>query len=272
MQNKTDYIFYKSKNTMTNIVNKHCSSDEYIDFKSITKLFVTFALANLVNDNKINYTDKIIKYFPQFKYREITILHIIQHKSGLFNKWSRLDKKTNNYVMYKVTENYFNSKDRYNYVLQLKQVNKIGEFHYNNFAYDILCAIIKKVTNMYVDEYLKKIFFNVYGIKIIWNGNGLPYGGFGLNIRYEDLHKLSNLIIFLKNIKFRNMIKDNIIKIGNEEYIGHSGSGGQYLYFSLKNKTIFLTISCGNPDTKPLHEQLDTKDVINIMQSMTHNK
>lgn len=272
MQNKTDYIFYSDQSTTSSIINKKCKLNDYIDFKSITKLFVTFALAKLVNDGKLSYLDSISKDFPKYPYPKIKIINIIQHTSGLENKWSYIDKKTQKYVMYDVTKEYFNSKNRYNYVLGLKQVNQLGVVHYNNFAYDILGYIIKKVTGVYVDEYLRKIFFNPNGIKIIWSGNSQPYGGFGLGIRYGDLHKLTNLVAFLKEIKFKNMLTDNIIKVNQREFIGHSGSGGQYLYFSLRYDIVFLAVSCGEPDAKPLNEQLDKKDVVRIMGSMVVRK
>jgi len=270
IKKKVDYVLFATNIITINTINKRClTNDRYVMFKSITKLFIIIALANLYNLGYLKFSDKIIKYFPNYMYPNIKLYHIINHTSGLLSKWSYLNKKTGRYVMYTNTEQYFDSKDRYKYVLSLPQTEKFKKFKYNNFTYDILCAIIKKITGQYVDDYLKKIFFDKYNIKIRWEKNfNQPYGAFGLHILYNDLHKLTNLIPFLKSINFNPNLVYHHINVSGYNFFGHTGSGGQYLYISLKYNMFFMALSFDDPDNKPTDKQLSPKETKKIMRSM----
>lgn len=50
---------------------------------SITKTFVTTAILQLQDKGKLNVTDYVVKYLPQFPYPNITITHLLSHTSGL---------------------------------------------------------------------------------------------------------------------------------------------------------------------------------------------
>lgn len=269
MDKKVDYILFDTETTTINIINKHCpTNDGYVMFKSITKLFIIIALANLYDQGYLKFSDRIVKYFPNYMYPKIKLSHIINHTSGLESRWSYLDKKTGRYIMYPSTELYFDSKDRYRYVLSLLQTEKFGKFKYNNFTYDILCAIIKKITGKHVDIYLKQIFFDPYDIKIRWEQNNKqPYGAFGLHIKKSDLHKLTNLIPFLKSIKFNPNLVYHHINVKSYDFFGHTGSGGQYLYLSLKYGITFMALSCDDPDNKPKNKQLSPVEVKKLMKN-----
>ena len=172
--------------------------------------------------------------------------------------------------MYPESKEYFKRKNRYIYVMKLKKTKPYGEFNYNNYAYDILCYIVKKKTKFDIDEYLKINFFDIYGIKIKWDKpNGQPYGGFGLSIRLKDIDKLENLIIFLKRINYEPIL--GYVDFGkgykNYNFIGHSGSGGQFIYLSIDKHIFFASVSCGNPDTKPYDKQFTFNDVKKIMDN-----
>ncbi len=272
----TDYIYVNwNGDIYEKIINKHCNLNDMVMLKSITKFFVSIAIALLVHDDLLKYNDPIKKYYPKYEYDDITINDILTHKSGLENRWSYYDKDKDKYIMYKESQEYLRKKNRYLYVLKLKKTRPYGEINYNNYAYDILCYVIKKITNLNVDEYLRQQFFDLYGIRIKWNGNnGQPFGGFGLNIRLEDLPKLSNLVPLLTKINYKPIFGflDLGKKLNKQKFFGYTGSGGQYIFISLEHKIIYITISCGNPDKIPFEKQYTLQDVKHFLNDFGTNK
>ena len=222
-------------------------SHDYILFQSITKLFVAFMIHYLYIKGKLSYNDNIIKYFPNYKYIDITILDILQHKSGLYNDWN--------------TE-FQTSKTHRKYAFNLEITLPVGVFNYNNFAYDILCEVIEKVSGQRVDKLIGQLFFNKYNIKYFWYSQGKPYGGFGLGIATKDVYKLSNLLDFLKSIKYQHMFEHDLLG----DFIGHSGSGGQFLYFD-KDFTKFIFIA--NTGNEPFQYEFDLEYVKSQLELFT---
>jgi hypothetical protein len=212
----------------------------YILLMSITKLFIAIMIAYLVFKGKLSYTDKVTKFFPKYKYDDITIKDILQHTTGLYSDWS-------NSFKYQV-----DSKHR-DYSMLLTRVSDSKLFEYN--IYDILCDIIEKISGSRVDKFIGTIFFNKYNIKYFWYSKGKPFGGFGLGIPLSEVYKLPCLMTLLKSIKYQHMLDyDNI-----GEYIGHSGSGGQFMYFTKEfDKFIFLA----NTGGEPFNEEFTPDDVI----------
>jgi hypothetical protein len=237
----------------------------YVHLKSITKFFVALAIANLVNQGKISYSDPITDYYPSFKYPQIKIYHILNHTSGLNNEWSSYNKKTGKYTMSKFYEIWSKSKNRYLATLHLEQLYKLGEVHYNNYAYEILAYIIKKVTHMNIEKYMKSIFFDVYGIRIKWDkSNNLHYVGFGLFIHNQDLYKLIHTIDFMKEINYQNKYLLFKIDIDGVKYFGHSGSGGQMLFFNIKQNSMVMYMAGGDSDKIPMNQQMTENKLVKI--------
>lgn len=203
-------------------------SHGYILFMSITKLFVAIMIHYLVAKKRLKYTDTVKKFFPRYQH-DITILDILEHKTGIYSDW---------------TEEYQSDAKHREYVMKLPITSEVGKFEYNNYTFDILCEIIEKVTKTRVDKFIGEIFFNKYNIKYFWYSKGKPFGGFGLAIPTPEAYKMVCLVEFLKSIKYEHILSyDNI-----DDYIGHSGSGGQFLYFSGDyGKFIFLANTGGEP-------------------------
>ncbi len=129
---------------------------------SIPKSFVSIALMQLVDKNNIHLDSLLIKYIPELKfsdirYKQITIRHLSTHSSGMFSYWNRdYDKpKTNEDALY-------------NFVLSLDyeqlRFNPGERFMYSDTNYDILGAIIYKVTGMPFEDYMKKEVLNKAGM------------------------------------------------------------------------------------------------------------
>lgn len=212
--------------TITNL------NGEYADMKSITKFFVALMIHHLVHKKLLNYDDLVKKYIKNYPY-DITILSIIQHTSGLENDWSTYDSQHadhhGGWVMSDLAQKYMNSKTPHKFTLTLKQIYIYGDFHYNNYAYDILCTIIQLITKYTAKDFLGKILFNKLNIKYCWYQSR---GGYALGISKYDIPKLPNIVPFMKSIKYTHMQTYQNATIDGVKYFGHSGSDGQYMYFT----------------------------------------
>lgn len=70
--------------------------DTLYDLASLTKVIVTNTLiTKLLQHNKINLNDEVKKYLPRFKYKNITIYHLLTHSSGLISdvNWNEVHNK-----------------------------------------------------------------------------------------------------------------------------------------------------------------------------------
>lgn len=221
----------------------------FILFMSITKLFVAIMIHYLVYKNKLSYSDKIIKFLPKYKHHDITINDILQHKSGLYSEWD---------------VNFDSNNEHRKYALGLDKVTEIGIFKYNNYAYDILCEIIEKISKKSVDKYIGELFFNKYNIKYFWYSKKHPFGGFGLGIPSKEVNKLPYLLDFLHEIKYKHALEYDNIDLDGIQYNGHSGSGGQFLYFNLSlNRFLFIC----NTGGEPFKDEYNMDNVTNAIKS-----
>jgi len=62
---------------------KEINSESVFEIASITKQFTAALIMMLKEENKLDYDDKITKYFPNLPYNNITIRHLLTHTSGL---------------------------------------------------------------------------------------------------------------------------------------------------------------------------------------------
>lgn len=213
-------------------------SHGYILFMSITKLFVAIIIHYLVSKKKLKYDDKVKKYFPKYLH-DITIMDILEHKTGIYSNW---------------TEEYQVDTKHREYVMNLPIVSEVGKYEYNNYTFDILCEIIEKITKTRIDKYIGQIFFDKYNIKYFWYSKGKSFGGFGLAIPTTEAYKMVCLMEFLKTIEYKHMLSYDMIN----DYIGHSGSGGQFMYFSKDfDKFIFLA----NTGSEPYQDEFTKEDL-----------
>ena len=73
------------------------SSQSMFNMASGSKMFTAISIAKLVSIGKIDYTDKIEKYFPDFKDKDklskVTIRHLLNHTSGIGEYWTEQNRE-----------------------------------------------------------------------------------------------------------------------------------------------------------------------------------
>lgn len=129
---------------------------------SISKTFVAYGILILQNDGKLSIDDNILKYFPDFKNKDIagkiTIRNLLTHTSGLPD--SRETERDSIF--------YLTAKDEENWA-PLKQTDTLNfepgsNYEYSNPAYNGLALIIEKVTKMKWQDFIKKYIFDPAGM------------------------------------------------------------------------------------------------------------
>ena len=173
---------------------------------SITKQFTAVAILKLHQQERLNISDPIQRFFPDFhKYQDtitnekhsITIEHLLTHTSGLADDWY-LFKTLSPRVVYPNSARRFFLDD---YLKDYPVQSKPGTvFSYSNFGYVLLGLIIEIASGKSYEDYVQTELFDVAGMenttidhpnKIIDNrAQGYMMGDFGLNnAGDEDLLK-----------------------------------------------------------------------------------
>jgi CubicO group peptidase (beta-lactamase class C family) len=157
---KDGKVVYEKGYGYSDIDNKtKITPDTKFRIGSITKQFIASAILRLQEDGKLNVTDKLSKYFPDFpRGNEVTLHHLLTHTSGIHSFTNKdsffvdvVKPVTNEQLL-----NYFKN-DPYDF-------NPGERYQYNNSGYFLLGYIIEKITGDSYGNYLKKQFFDPLGM------------------------------------------------------------------------------------------------------------
>ncbi len=130
---------------------------------SVSKPFVAFAIAKLIEQKKVSLEDKIVELIPAFEmkgtgYKDITVQHILNHTSGIPANLSPDDWTNPSFGDSALAEN----------ILAAKEHELLFEpgsqFSYSNSAYDILGLVIKRVSGMPFSEYINSYVLEPAGM------------------------------------------------------------------------------------------------------------
>jgi CubicO group peptidase (beta-lactamase class C family) len=130
------------------------------ELASLSKQFTAMGIMILKEKKQLSYEDKVIKYFPDFPYDNITIRHLLTHTSGLPSYENQFEK----YWDHKKIA--FN-KDVMEMLKQRKDtlLFKPGsKWMYSNTGYAVLAAIIDKVLGMSYNDFMVKYIFQPLGM------------------------------------------------------------------------------------------------------------
>ena len=133
------------------------NKDTPLHLASISKPITAMAVLKLVEAKKINLEQKVKSIFPNFPYADITIQHLLTHRSGLPKYEHFLEEND-----IKPKNQYFTNQEIFDIVAkhkpELARQTDTG-FMYNNFNYAILALIIEKITGKTYPEAMKEMVF-----------------------------------------------------------------------------------------------------------------
>ena len=122
---------------------------------SVSKQFTAAAIMLLYERNKIQLTDTVNMYFPDFPYKNITIKNLLNHTSGLpkyfwvaEHEWKQKKAPTNSEMMTLLESS------------KAQRFFKPGrKFDYSNTGYFVLASIVEKVSGESFSAFVTKNIF-----------------------------------------------------------------------------------------------------------------
>lgn len=159
----------------------YISADDRYYIASVTKLYITAGMLMLRAENKLNFTDKIYSYFPEGIIggihvlngkdysKEITIAHLMSNTSGIPD-YFYYDKQEGNSVEDLLRGNdqswpFDRAIERAKSIKPKFKPGQKGKVHYSDTNYQLLGAIIEKVSGMWVGDALKQYIFQPLNLK-----------------------------------------------------------------------------------------------------------
>jgi CubicO group peptidase (beta-lactamase class C family) len=160
---------------------------------SLSKSFTSTAIGLAIADGKLTVEDPILKFFPDDAPAEPSAnLKAMRVRDLLTMSTGHHDEDIRDFP-FQSDENLVKK------FLSLPVSHKPGTFFvYNTPATYMLSAIVQKVTGQTVLDYLKPRIFEPLGIENpTWDASkqGISFGGFGLNLRTEDIARFGQLYL-----------------------------------------------------------------------------
>jgi CubicO group peptidase (beta-lactamase class C family) len=157
---------------------------------SVGKQFASAAVMMLVEENKIQLDDSIVKYFPDAPetWKPILVKNLLSHTSGLpeYETAERAGPKGPFYMRLDFTEDEMVAK-----VEALPIDFKVGEqWDYRNTNYLLLGIIIHKVTGKFYADFLKERIFEPLGMtstRLISEADIIPNRAAGYELHGKEL-------------------------------------------------------------------------------------
>ena len=144
----------KSFGTTSYDNNTSVNGNTIFNIASISKLFTSIAITQLIEENELKLDDKLYEVLPDFRmkdkrYRAITIRHLLTHSSGL--PWDHYlsfspDDESSIPLLLKSLE-----KEK----LQFAPGKKMSYNTYSNVAFDLLGIVVEKLSGENFPNYIR---------------------------------------------------------------------------------------------------------------------
>lgn len=156
-------IIYENYQGFTNKAKgQDITKDTPLHIASVSKVVTATAVLMLVDAGKIKLEQKVTEFLPDFPYPDVTILMLLNHRSGMKN-YAYFTYKTGVWDIKKelTNEDIVNVMKDYNIPLESKTDSRFG---YCNTNYAMLALIIEKVTNLKYPEAMQEMIFKPLGM------------------------------------------------------------------------------------------------------------
>ncbi|RPI35294.1 MAG: class C beta-lactamase-related serine hydrolase [Chloroflexota bacterium] len=158
---------------------------------SLSKSFTSTAVGLAVAEGLLSVNDPVLKFFPEDAPKKVSQNLAAMQVHHLLSMSTGHDQDT--------TERTMRSRNPFKGFLGLRVEHEPGtHFVYNSGASFMLAAIVQKLTGQTVCEYLTPRLFGPLGIRdVYWEShpNGVNFGGWGLNLKTEDIARFGQLYL-----------------------------------------------------------------------------
>lgn len=142
--------------------------DHLFNIASCSKAFTAFCMAHLIENSKLEWSDKVVKYLPEFKLQDayisehMTLEDLFCHRSGLATFYGDLLWYGTSYTDREVL-------NRMQYIPLTGQFGR--QYGYQNNMYMVAALIIEEVSGMDWEEYVKTFVFSSVGMNDSYTSN-----------------------------------------------------------------------------------------------------
>ncbi len=151
-------VYSKAIGMANKAQNSNINLDTKFNLASMNKMFTAIAIAQLVEEKKLKFTDKVIHilpYIPKSIYSKVTVHQLLTHTAGTGDIFR-------NPKFWDIKDTAKNISTYVNIGIDDPLWGKPGaRFEYSNYGYILLGAIIEKVSGMSYYNYVKKNIFDV---------------------------------------------------------------------------------------------------------------
>jgi CubicO group peptidase (beta-lactamase class C family) len=187
---------------------------------SLSKSFTSTAIGMAVNEGLLTVDTLLADIFKEEiaelgndvdeKIKKMTVKHILMMGTGMeYEKWDFWNTQTNN------VKNFLSSHIK----------NEPGSvFFYHTLATYMQSAVITKLTGEKLVDYLKPRLFDPLGIDPFWEEDyrGISYGGFGLNLKTEEIAKFGQLYLQKGNWNGKQLVSESWIAEATSKQIDNA--------------------------------------------------
>jgi CubicO group peptidase (beta-lactamase class C family) len=156
-------ILYENYNGFANRYKKDSiTKDTPLHIASVSKVITASAILMLVDAGKIKLEQKVTEFLPNFPYPDVTVLTLLNHRSGMRNyayftyedgNWDRKKELTTAYIISVMNDRQID--------LESKTDTR---FAYCNTNYAMLALIIEKVTGLKYPDAMQEMIFKPLGM------------------------------------------------------------------------------------------------------------
>lgn len=163
------------------------SPDTVFHLGSVGKQFTAFGVMILVQQGKLDYEDSIGEYFPELTWMgaEVTIRRLLHHTSGIPD-YDELDE------LYETLMSISEQPSNADVIAALSEETELmyapgSEFFYSNTGYDVLGALIEKISGQSYPDFMEGHIFSRLGMNETFSvPNPTRFGAPNISLSYMD--------------------------------------------------------------------------------------
>ena len=144
------------------IKKKRLNKSSQYEVASVSKQFTAIAILMLYEKKKLNLTDQVQKFIPDFPYTGITVHQLLCHRSGLPDYFKFAEK-------YHEDENYLMTNDSLLNMMKNHAPKRLEvpdkKFEYSNTGYAVLASIVERVSGVSFADFVMQSIFKPVGMK-----------------------------------------------------------------------------------------------------------
>jgi CubicO group peptidase (beta-lactamase class C family) len=208
---------------------------------SCTKSFTSALVGIAIDKGYISGVDQpVLSFFPEQTFddtdelkQSMTLEDLLTMSSGL--DWNEGDQTYT--AMYQ-------SSDWVKFVLDKPMAVQPGSrFLYNSGVSHVLSAIVQQKTGMNTLEFAQKNLFDPLGIDAVWekDSQGIPIGGWGLQLTPRDMAKLGYLYLHNGNWDGQQIVSTDWVKASIQKHTGTDGDLGYGYQWWIDSSTSAFT-------------------------------